>query len=113
MNTHTKHQIIEHGGKPLFVIVPYEEYVELTGEEHDDDDVLIPLEVSKIANLEDKSLVRAWREHLGLTQEEVATRAGISRPAYAQMEAKGAKTRRATLAKIAKAMGVEVDQLTE
>jgi hypothetical protein len=30
--------------------------------------------------------LRAWREHLGLTQAEVATRLGISQPAYAQQE---------------------------
>jgi transcriptional regulator with XRE-family HTH domain len=28
--------------------------------------------------------IRAWREHLNLTQEEVAKRMGISQPAFAQ-----------------------------
>lgn len=111
MNTPTKHQIIEHGGQPMFVIVPYEEYLELTGQ--DDDNVTIPLEVSKIALLEDKSLIRAWREHKGMTQEQVAGLVGVSRAAYGQMEARDAKPRRATLNKIAAALGVQVDQLTE
>lgn len=111
MNAPTKHQIIEHGGNPMFVIVPYEEYLELTGQK--EESANIPVEVAEIALLEEKSLIRAWREHLGLTQEEVATRAGISRPAFAQMEAKDAKPRRATLGKIAAALGVKVEQLEE
>lgn len=110
MSTPIKHQIIEHGGKPVLVLVPYAEYLELTG---GDDSVTIPLEVSEIATMEDKSLIRAWREHLGLTQEQVAERIGVSRPAFAQMEAKGASPRRATLAKIAAALGVQVAQLSE
>lgn len=73
----------------------------------------IPLGVSRIATLEDKSLIRAWREHLGLTQEEVASRMGVTRAAYTQMEAADAKPRRATLVKIATALGVIVEQLTE
>lgn len=111
MSAPTKHQIIEHGGEPLYVLVPYAEYMELTGEM--DGEVTIPLEVSKIATLEDKSLVRAWREHLGLTQEDVAGRMGVTRAAYAQMEAANANPRRATLAKIANALGVRVEQLTD
>lgn len=95
----------------MFVIVPYAEYLELTG--RPDEEVTIPLEVSKIATLEDKSLIRAWREHLGLTQEDVAGKMNVSRAAYAQMEAKDANPRRATLAKIAAALGVMVDQLAE
>lgn len=111
MNTLTKHQIIEHGGQPLFVVVPYEEYLLLTDQA--DEDVTIPLEVSKIARLEDKSLIRAWREHLGLTQEQVAAKVGVSRQAYTQMEAKGARPRRITLLKIAAALDVQPEQLTE
>lgn len=111
MSAPTKHQVIEHGGNPLFVLVPYPEYLELTGQKESSSN--IPVEVAEIALLEDKSLMRAWREHLGLTQEEVAVRAGVSRGAYAQMEALDAKPRRATLAKIAAALGVKVEQLTE
>jgi transcriptional regulator with XRE-family HTH domain len=57
--------------------------------------------------------MRAWREYPGLAQEAVAARAGISRGAYAQMEATGAKPRRATLLKIAGALEVRPEQLTE
>jgi len=111
MSVLTKHQVIEHGGNPLFVLVPYDEYLELTGRR--EQSANIPVEVAEIALLEDKSLMRAWREHLGLTQEEVAARVGISRGAYAQMEAPEARPRRATLGKIASALGLRVEQLAE
>ena len=71
----------------------------------------IPLEVSKLCNLDGKSLVRAWREYKGLTQLEVAGRMGVSRAAYAQMEAPDSNPRYSTLKRLAKALGVEVDQL--
>ena len=95
----------------MFVLVPYEEYLQLAGET--DDKVTIPLEVSKIATLEGKSLIRAWREYLDLTQEQVAAKAGVSRAAYSQMEAKDARPRRATLGKIAHALDIRVEQLEE
>ncbi|MHB8989298.1 MAG: helix-turn-helix domain-containing protein [Desulfobulbia bacterium] len=39
---------------------------------------------------------RAWREYLGLTQAEVAERAGITQSALSQMESGEAKLRKAT-----------------
>lgn len=113
MSAHTiDYQVVEFGGKPLFVLVPYDEYLDLV-EGRPDDEVTLPLEVSKIAALEDKSLIRAWREHLGLTQEEVSKRMGVSRAAFAQMEAKGGRPRVATLKKIALALNVEWEQLRD
>lgn len=108
-----EHQIInDQSGAPMFVVVPYAEYLDLvTG--LPDEEVFLPLEVSKIANLEDKSLIRAWREHLGLTQAQVAARMDVSRAAYAQMESKTARLRVSTLRKIAAALGVEWEQLRE
>ena len=54
--------------------------------------------------------VRAWREHLNLTQDEVAKRMGISQPAFAQQETV-AKPRKATREKIAAAFGITANQL--
>jgi transcriptional regulator with XRE-family HTH domain len=54
--------------------------------------------------------IRAWREHLGLTQTEVARRLGISQSAYAQQGAKE-PLRKATREKIAKALGIAPEQL--
>ena len=60
--------------------------------------------VNKVIN-KDMTPVRAWREHLGLTQAEVARRLGISQSAYAQQEAKE-PVRKSTREKIAKALGI-------
>lgn len=76
-----------------------------------DDEVVIPHEVVVLHLEEGMSLVRAWREHLGLSQREVARRMGVSQPAFAKMEAKDAKPRLATLKKIAAALGVEWEQV--
>ena len=73
----------------------------------------IPVAVSKAANMEDKSLVRAWREYKGLSQADMAERMGISRPAYAQLEAKDANLRATTVHRLAVALGVTWEQLYE
>jgi len=112
MNAPIRHQIIEDNGQPLFVLVPYAEYVASTSREIGESAV-IPLVVSKAANMEDKSLVRAWREYKGLSQAEMAERMGISRPAYAQLEVKDANLRTTTVHRLAAALGIQWEQLCE
>lgn len=56
------------------------------------------------------SAIRAWREYLDLTQEEVSQRLGITQPAYAQQET-SAKPRKLTREKIAAALGIKPNQL--
>jgi len=75
------------------------------------EETTIPPEVSEIAGGGRKSLARAWREHLGLSKEDVAKKMDISPAALEQIEARSAKPRRATLAKVATALGVHVEQL--
>ncbi|MBG0775253.1 MAG: helix-turn-helix transcriptional regulator [Desulfovibrionaceae bacterium] len=106
-----EHQIIRStGGTPLFAVIPWAEYEEVF-DGRPDEAVFIPQEVVELVHLEDMGLIRAWREHLGLSQREVAKRMGVSQPAYAKMEAKGASSRVATLKKIAAALGVEWGQI--
>lgn len=70
----------------------------------------IPNEVvNKVIN-KDLTPIRAWREHLGLTQSEVARRLGVSQSAYAQQEAKE-PVRKSTRDKIAKALRIVPEQL--
>jgi DNA-binding XRE family transcriptional regulator len=91
-------------GKPAFVVIPYEHYVA-----QQNDPNLIPHAV--VSRLVDGATpIRAWREHLNLTQEEVAKRLGISQSAFAQQEAVN-KPRRTTREKIAKAFGINACQL--
>ncbi len=91
-------------GKPAFVVIPYEEYLSQHGGNN-----LIPHEVVSLM-VDGATPIRAWREHLHLTQDEVARRLGISQPAYAQQETV-AKPRKATREKIAMAFGIRADQL--
>ena len=56
------------------------------------------------------SPARAWREHLGLTQQAVAERLGISQSAYAQQESSD-KLRKTTRIKIAAALGIAAELL--
>ncbi|MDR2820803.1 MAG: helix-turn-helix transcriptional regulator [Desulfovibrio sp.] len=106
------HQIVRHNGVPVAVVIPYAEYRALVGDTSrlQDDEVTIPHEVLGLVVKNGKTPVAAWREYLGLTQAEVASRMGIAQPSYARME--NAKNLRiATLKKIAGAMKVQWEQL--
>jgi len=107
MNAPTNIQILKDAkGKPAFVVIPYPEYMSLTKQNAS----TIPnAVVNKVIN-KDMTPIRAWREHLGLTQTEVARRLGISQSAYAQQEAKE-PVRKATREKIAAALGIAAEQL--
>lgn len=119
MNGRTEqgYQIIEYDGRPVFVVVPYAEYAALVdrvpGDAHDAEE--IPWEIARAALERGWSLIRAWREHLGLTQADVAARMAppITRAAYAQMEAPDARLRPGTINRIATALGVNPAQLTD
>ena len=78
----------------------------------DEADIWFPHDVVK-ANVKGDSLIKAWREHFGLTQEELAERAGIKQPALARLEKTESNPRKSTLKKIADAMGISLEQLIE
>ncbi len=107
MNILTNHQIIEKDGMPLFVLVPYEEYLDVWAREN----VTIPQEVVERHILEGQSLVRAWREFKGISQQEMAARMDISQSAYSQMERPEARLRPTTINRIAKALEISPEQL--
>ena len=109
MSALTNIQFIEKHGKPVFVVIPYEEYLKLLPHE----EVAIPHEVVGLVVKKGMNLVRAWRAYLGLTQAEVAKKAGISQAALSQMEKKENKLRNATLEKLALAMGLSVEQIKD
>ena len=105
MNAPTSIQIINGAdGKPAFVVIPYAQYVA----QHTDSDLIPHDVVSRI--VDGATPVRAWREHLDLTQDEVAKRLGISQPAYAQQE-NVSKPRKATREKIAVAFCIKAEHL--
>ncbi|WP_153140797.1 helix-turn-helix domain-containing protein [Paraburkholderia agricolaris] len=107
MNAPTNIQtIMGPDNKPAFVVIPYAEYVAQYAKAND----LIPHEVVRRALADDVPPVRAWREHLGFTQAEIAERLGVSQSAYAQQEA-STRMRKGTREKIAAALGITAAQL--
>ena len=77
--------------------------------EHNAERDLIPHDVVS-RTVDGATPSRAWREHLGLTQTEVAARMGISQSAYAQQEG-SERLRKASREKIAAALGIAAAQL--
>ena len=111
MKEHIEHQIIRNNGKPLFAIVPYDEYTALM--DLRDRKTTLPHEVVGASVVEGKSMIRAWREYKTISQKEMAKLLGISQAAYSQMEKPGVRNHFATLRKIAHALDIQVDQLTD
>lgn len=109
MSAHTEPQIIKQNGKPAFAVIPWDEYQRLTGKKID---VWFPNDVVK-ANSRGDSLIKAWREHFGLTQEELAGRAGMKQSALVRLERPDSNPRRATLERLAMAMNITVEQLID
>lgn len=102
-------QFIEQNGKPVFAVIPYEKYLKLQPPE----EAAIPHEVVGLVIKKGMNLVKAWRTHLGLTQAEVAKKAGISQAALSQMEKGEKDLRTKTLEKLATAMALNVEQLRD
>ncbi|MBW7877663.1 MAG: helix-turn-helix transcriptional regulator [Candidatus Cloacimonetes bacterium] len=73
----------------------------------------IPNEFVGLCIKKGMSLLAAWRTYKGLSQTQLAEAIGISQSAVAQSEKEGAKPRKSTLKKIAEALGVDVEQITE
>lgn len=109
MSAPTDYQIIkDKQGKPAFVVLPYADFQRIM---HPiDTHSGVPAAVVDLAFDNDWSALRAWREHLGLTQAEAAARIGISQSAYSQHE-NSQKLRAATRAKMAAALGIQPEQL--
>ena len=108
--------ILETNGKPAFVVLPYDEYLALIDNQPKakrripaDDSV--PHEVMRLQVKNDWSLIRAWREYLGITQTEMATRLEIRQPSYAAMEAVDANLKKSTRERIAIALGLSLEQI--
>ena len=55
--------------------------------------------------------LRRWREYFRLTQAELALKAGMKQSALARIESGNAGPRKATLSKLAEALGITVEQL--
>lgn len=88
--------------------MPYDEYLKF---KKPDKKVYFPHVVVEKSVVEEKGLVRAWREYKGISQKEMAKRMGITQAAYSQMEKPKARVRKTTLSRIAAALEVDTKQL--
>jgi DNA-binding XRE family transcriptional regulator len=114
MNALIEPQVIKQGEKPAFAVIPWDVYQELVKNYvPDESDVWFPQEIVEANVIRGDSLLKAWREYLGLTQAEVAKRAKMSQPAYAKIEKPGTNHRTTTLRKLSKALGISLEQLTD
>ena len=121
-------QLIERDGKPEWAVLPYEEYLALLeqAEELEDirdydaakaalergEDELIPGEVV-YAILDGENPIKVWREYRGLTQQQLADKAGISKPYLSQIETGKRKGATDILSAIAKALNVSLDDVVK
>lgn len=70
----------------------------------------IPLDVVGDVIVRNVNPILAWRNYLGLTQSELASRMNISQPALAQIEG-SLRLRKVILKKAAQALGLQLEQL--
>ena len=111
MNALTNYQVIEQGGKPAFVVVPYEEFMSRYAEPVEEG--LIPNTIVERNAMDGVPMIKAWREYLGLTQSELAEKCGMAQSAIARLEAQAVSPRKDTLIKLARAMNLTLEQLQE
>lgn len=109
MTARIDYQTIDEGGIPRYAVVPIDDFRRLLAAA-DEADPTIPHAVVS-ATVDGASPARAWREHLGLSQAELAAHMQISQPAYAQMEADPERLRRRTRERIAEALDITPNQL--
>lgn len=113
MNELTNIQYLNNAkGMPEFAVLPIStlEWLKKKAGFNDPLETGIPDNVAALALDNNYSALRAWREHLGLTQAEVAQRLGISQSAYSQQE-NAATLRKRSREKIAAVLGLHPDQL--
>lgn len=111
MNILTEHAqiILDAAGRPAFAVIPFADY-QLIAKGAKAAEPGIPAAVVDMAMDNGWSAARAWREHMALTQAEVARRIGITQGAYAQLEARKG-IRKSSREKIALALGIHESQL--
>ncbi len=118
-------QVIEKNGKPEWAVLPFEDYERLVAAAEMLEDIrdydeakqrlaageeVVPSEVV-YAILDGENPLRVWREHRQLTQQELADRAGISKPYLSQLEAGKRAGTTEVLARLAEALNLTIDDI--
>lgn len=123
----SKVQLIVKEGQPEYAVMPYDLYVKLVEDAEMLQDILdydeakrqiaegeelIPAELT-FAILDGENPVKVWREYRGLTQQALATQAGISAAYLSQIET-GKRTGTAeVLQAIARALDLTLDDIVD
>ena len=121
-----KVQVIEKEGKPEWVVIPYELYLQLVEQAEMAQDLrdfdaikasiargeeeIVPSEVT-YALLDGQNPLKVWREYRGLTQKELAKVAEISVPYLSQIETGKRTGSTAVLANLAEALDLTLDDI--
>jgi DNA-binding XRE family transcriptional regulator len=114
-------EIVERAGQ-RFVLVPEKTYERMIEDLDDLDDIRAydravakPLTFVPSALVDrilaGESPIRVWREHRGLTQQQLADKAGLSKPYVSQIESKARVPSLDAMKRIATALGTDVDAL--
>jgi len=118
-------QVIEKDGEPEWAILPYKDYQQLLEEVEMLQDIraydearqsisqgeeLIPAEVT-FAILDGQNPIRVWRTHRDMTQQQLADKAGISKPYLSQLESGQRKGTTEVLDALAAALEVSLEDL--
>jgi ribosome-binding protein aMBF1 (putative translation factor) len=120
-----KPQIIEKDGKPEYAVIPVAEWRRIEAQLDELADIraldatlakpdrhMIPFEVTSTV-LDGVSPIRAWREHRGLSLDQLAQAAGVEPSRLTEVEGGVRKAAPAQLRKLAHALEVQVDDLRD
>ena len=118
-------QIIEKDRRPEWAVLPYEMYQQLLEDAETLQDIR-DYEVAKKALMSDEELIpsnvtyaildgekpiKVWRKYRGMTQRELAEIAGITKAYLSQIETGKRTGTTDVLAKLAKALGLTLDEV--
>ncbi len=121
-------QIIERDGNPEWAVIPYKDYLRLVAEAEmlqdvRDYDTILKTVAQGEAEIMPAQLVyaifdganpiRVWREYRTLTQQQLATAAGISTPYLSQLESGKRTGTTEVLSAIATALNVTLEDIVK
>jgi len=101
------YDIIHIAGKP-HVLVPLHDYTALKNEGKN---LELPSEVLQLLSLEPQNAIKIIRKYRGLTQDDLATEAGLSRPYLTEIETGRKDGSIKTLKTLAHVLGVPLEIL--
>lgn len=112
-----------HDGRPVYAVVPIDDWEKIVEALEDLEDIRALEEMRSdpseeflpaamvYALLDGENPIRVWREHRGLSQQQLAASAGISKPYLSQLEAGKREASQRVIKRLAKALRVDVDDL--